>query len=82
MSAVVFEDPAAATAWQTDPVHDTFRERFGPAFARVRVFVNGQLAWESEEFELEADLGIDTVKQYASMILEYLTAPPARISRQ
>ena len=29
---------AAATAWQTDPVHDEFRERFGPAFERVVVY--------------------------------------------
>ena len=27
MSSVVFENAAAATAWQSDPVHDEFRER-------------------------------------------------------
>ncbi len=38
MSTVVFRDEAAATAWQSDPVHDAFRERFGPHFARVVVY--------------------------------------------
>jgi len=38
MSSVVFESEAVATAWQTDPVHDEFRERFGPAFERVVVY--------------------------------------------
>ena len=38
MSAVVFADVAAATAWQSDPVHDTFRDRFGPHFDRVIVY--------------------------------------------
>ena len=38
MSSVVFEGESAATAWQTDPVHDEFRERFGPAFERVVVY--------------------------------------------
>lgn len=38
MSSVVFESESAATAWQTDPVHDEFRERFAPAFERVVVY--------------------------------------------
>ena len=38
MSSVVFESEAAATAWQTDPVHDEFRERFDPTFERVIVY--------------------------------------------
>ena len=38
MSSLVFRDESAATAWQSDPVHDEFRERFGPAFERVVVY--------------------------------------------
>ena len=38
MSSLVFESQAAGTAWQTDPVHDEFRERFGPTFERVVVY--------------------------------------------
>ena len=38
MSAVVFRSEATATAWQTDPVHDEFRDRFGPSFERVVVY--------------------------------------------
>jgi Stress responsive A/B Barrel Domain len=38
MSSIVFADAAAQTAWQSDPVHDAFRERFGPHFDRVIVY--------------------------------------------
>lgn len=40
LTSVVFRDKAAQDAWQTDPVHDTFRETFGPAFERVVVYDN------------------------------------------
>lgn len=38
MSSLVFRDASAATAWQSDPVHDEFREWFGSAFERVVVY--------------------------------------------
>ena len=38
MSSLVLASQAAATAWQSDPVHDEFRERFGPSFDRVIVY--------------------------------------------
>ena len=38
LSSLVFESAAAATAWQSDPVHDEFREHFGPRFDRVVVY--------------------------------------------
>ncbi len=38
MSSLVFKDETAATAWQTDPVHAAFRDRFGASFDRVVVY--------------------------------------------
>jgi hypothetical protein len=38
MSALVFANEGVATAWQSDPVHDTFRDRFGPHFERVTIY--------------------------------------------
>lgn len=38
MSGLVFSNEAAASAWQVDPVHDAFRERFEAHFERVVVY--------------------------------------------
>ena len=38
LTSLLFRDKAAQDAWQTDPVHDTFRETFGPSFDRVIVY--------------------------------------------
>ena len=35
MSSLVFTDGAAAAAWQTDPVHATFRDRFEKRSSRA-----------------------------------------------
>ena len=43
LSSLIFRDSAAQDAWQTDPVHDEFRERFGEHFARVVVYDNLEL---------------------------------------
>jgi len=40
LTSLLFRDKAAQDAWQTDPVHDTFRETFGPSFERVVVYDN------------------------------------------
>ena len=40
LSSVLFKDAAAQAAWQVDPVHDAFRDRFGPHFERVVVYDN------------------------------------------
>lgn len=38
MTFVTFTDEASAASWQTDPVHDEFRNRFESHFARVVVY--------------------------------------------
>ncbi len=38
LSCLLFEDAAAQDAWQVDPVHDEFRESFGPWFESVVVY--------------------------------------------
>ena len=40
LTSLVFQNQAAQDAWQIDPVHDTFRETFGPSFERVIVYDN------------------------------------------
>ena len=42
----LFASTAAEEAWQSHPVHDRFRERFGPWFARVLVH-DTCVTWES-----------------------------------
>lgn len=44
MTSLVFRDQAAQDAWQIDPVHDTFRDTFGPSFERVVVYDNLELS--------------------------------------
>ena len=40
LTSLLFRDKAAQDAWQSDPVHDTFRDTFGPSFDRVVVYDN------------------------------------------